>query len=146
MTDFSRSIEIAAPPARVYAVMIDVERWAEWTASIRSIERLDKGPFVVGSRAKVRQPKLLPALFEVTELEDGKGFTWITRSPGLWVAGGHWVVPAGRGSVATLSLKFRGVLGPLVATVMRSLNERYLGLEAEGLKRRSESAEGATHG
>ena len=38
----------------------------------------------------------------------------------------------------TLSIHFDGLLGPLWGWLTRRLNERYLGLEAAGLKRRSE--------
>jgi uncharacterized protein YndB with AHSA1/START domain len=138
MRDFSIAVDIEASPERVWAVMLDIERWAEWTASIRSIERLDGGPLAVGSRARIRQPNVLPAIWEVTALDAGKAFTWITRSPGVTATGRHFVEPAGQGSRATLSLDFGGPLGSIVGWLLRGLNERYLGLEAAGLKGRCE--------
>jgi uncharacterized protein YndB with AHSA1/START domain len=136
--DFSITVEIRASPARVWAVMRDIERWAEWTASVRSIHRLDPGPLAVGSRARIRQPRVFPAIWQVTDLEEGKSFSWITRSPGVVVTARHSVETIAGGSRATLSLQFGGALGPLVAWLLRGLNHRYLALEAAGLKRRSE--------
>jgi hypothetical protein len=45
---------------------------------------------------------------------------------------------AGQGSRATLAVEFKGLLGWLVARVMKNLNEEYVGMEAAGLKRRCE--------
>jgi hypothetical protein len=87
----------------------------------------------------VRQPKLLPARWQVTEVEEARGFTWIMRGPGTLVTARHDVEGAGDRSRVTLSLDFSGFLGPLVARVTRGLNERYLALEAQGLKKRAEA-------
>ena len=139
MTNFSISAEIHAPPERVWAVMSDVERWPEWTPTVTSIERLEPGPLAVGSRTLIRQPKLPPARWQLTELEEGAFFAWVTRSPGVRVTAFHRVEATGGGSRATLSLQFSGLLGPLVARMTRNLNERYLALEVKGLKERSEA-------
>lgn len=144
MTDFSIAIEIPAPTDRVWAVMSDVERWPEWTPTVTRIERLDQGPLVVGSRAHIRQPKLPPATWKVTELVPGHSFTWVTQSPGVLVIAHHRVESTVDGTRATLSLRFSGLLGPLVARMTRGLNERYLGLEANGLKARSLIASGSS--
>ena len=136
---FSISVDINAAPERVWAVMSDVERWPEWTASIRSVTRLDAGPFVVGARARVRQPKLLPADFVVTELDERKGFTWVTSSPGITATAKHLIEPIPRGTRATLSVEFEGIAASIVAWMTRDLNDRYLALEAAGLKRRAET-------
>ena len=140
MAHFDTAVEIHAPPDRVWSVMRDVERWPEWTPSVRAITRLEGGPFDVGSRARVRQPKLLPTVWRVTELEEGRGFTWVTRSAGVRVKARHYVEPTAQGTRATLSLDFSGPLAPLVARLTRGLTERYLALEARGLKQRSEGA------
>jgi hypothetical protein len=138
---YETSVEISAPPERVWAVMRDVERWHEWTATVRSIERLDSGaPLGVGNRVRVRQPRLPPAIWRVTDLIDGRGFTWVTSGAGVRVTARHSVEPSPGGTRARLSVEFSGPFGPLAGRLTRGLNERYLGIEAAGLKRRSEAA------
>jgi uncharacterized protein YndB with AHSA1/START domain len=141
MATYSITVEIDAPPDRVWAIMSDIERWPEWTSSVTSVERLDTGPLAVGSRARVRQPKLLPADFVVTDFDPGSAFTWVTRSAGVTATARHSVVPSGRGSRATLSVEFHGALGWLVGWAVGGLTNRYLALEAAGLKERSEIAD-----
>jgi uncharacterized membrane protein len=139
---FSISVDIGAPPDRVWAVVSDIERWPEWTPSVKSIQRLDSGPLAPGKRARVHQPRLLPATWVVTEMSRGHSFTWVTSSPGIRVTARHAVYAAAAGSRATLSLVFSGLLSPVVAWLTRSLNDRYLQLEAGGLKRRAEEGSG----
>ena len=37
MTHFSVTVDIPAPPDRVWAVIADVERWPEWTPTVTRI-------------------------------------------------------------------------------------------------------------
>ncbi|HEY4670529.1 MAG TPA: SRPBCC family protein [Gemmatimonadaceae bacterium] len=137
---FEIVIEIAAPPQRVWDVTTDIERWPDWTASVKSVRRIDSGKFRVGSRAKIKQPKFLPAIWEVTELKDGRSFTWVTQSPGLKATGRHRVEPISGGSRATLSVTYSGALSGIVTKLLGPTTERFLTLEANGLKKQSESA------
>lgn len=139
MTRFSIAIEIAAPRDRVWQVMSDVERWHEWTASIKSVKRLGGGAFAVGSRVLIRQPKLPPAFWKVVAIEPGKSFTWISVSPGFRAIGYHAVESIPRGSRAMLSIEFQGIFGGVFARLTKGITERYLDFEATGLKARSEN-------
>jgi carbon monoxide dehydrogenase subunit G len=139
MRTFETTIDIAAPPAQVWAVMSDVERWHEWTASITAVRRLDDGPMRVGSRAHVKQPKLAGAVFEVSSWQPERGFDWVTRSPGIAGLARHLVEPTTHGSRVTLSVTFSGPLSGLLALVFGGLTDRYIRMEAAGLKRRVES-------
>jgi len=56
----------------------------------------------------------------------------------MWVYGHHAVEPVSGGTRAILSLRFEGMLGGLLARTTAGINDRYLALEAAGLKRRSE--------
>jgi hypothetical protein len=139
MTDFHIEVEIQTAPEFVWEFMRDVERWPEWTPTVTSIRLLDRGPLTVGSRAIIRQPKLPPAKWRVIELDEPRrSFTWVSWGPGVSVIARHWVEACGGGSRATLSLRFSGVLAGLFAYVTRGLNDRYLALEAKGLKQRCE--------
>ena len=136
---FSISIDIHAPVDRVYEVMSQVDRWPEWTPSVTSIKRLDSGPFVVGSRAVIRQPMFPPALWTVTAIDGRRGFTWTSRAPGITVTAHHSITGYGNATTATLSLRYEGPLGGLLARMTRGITNRYLAMEAKGLKARSEN-------
>ncbi|HZS58867.1 MAG TPA: SRPBCC family protein [Gemmatimonadaceae bacterium] len=131
-------IDIRAASDRVLAILSDVERWPEWTSTMTSIRRLDAGPFRVGSRARVEQSKLKPAVWRVTELDDTH-FTWTTSGPGIRMTARHDIEPTKTGSRVTLSLEFSGLLAWLAVRVAGELAERYIAAEAAGLKKRSES-------
>ena len=137
---FEASIDITAPAEHVFAVYSDVERWPEWTKSVTSVERLDDGPLRVGSRARMRQPRLPVAVWEVTELVPDRSFIWVARRPGVVTTGGHVVTPLdGRDrALATASVEQAGLLGPLVGRLTRRLTNDYLDMEVRGLKARCE--------
>jgi uncharacterized membrane protein len=139
IVEYRISIDIAAPPDVVWPVMADGERWPEWTPSVRSVTRLDKGPLRVGSRALIRQPRFPPAVWKVTTLEPGRRFVWKSGLPGMWVYGDHSVEPIPTGTRATLRLTYDGALARLMGRLTRDITNRYLTMEATGLKKRSET-------
>lgn len=119
--------------------MSDIERWHEWTPTIRSVRRTNAGPFRIGARARVYQPKFPPADWIVTALDEGRAFTWESRAPGMKVVARHVVEPAADGSRVTLSIQYSGIFGELFGRLTGSINRRYIALEADGLKRRAEA-------
>jgi uncharacterized membrane protein len=135
-TDFRITVEIPAPPPLVWTVLADVEHWPEWTASISRVKPLSPGPLQVGSRVRIHQPKLPAAFWRVTELNPGKEFNWVSRAPGLRVTAWHTVEASANGSRVTLCVHYNGLLGGWLARWTGALNERYLMLEANGLKAR----------
>ena len=135
---FEDSAVIAAPPATVWEVYSDVEHWPDWTESVTSVELLDPAPLRVGSRARIRQPRLPVAEWTVTEIDPGRSFTWVARGPGVRSTGTHVVEPHADGARATAILDQGGPLGPVVGFLTRGITRRYLAMEAAGLKARAE--------
>ena len=138
MRTFTTAIDIAASTDRVWQVMSDTDRWHEWTPSVTSVKRLGDRPFVVGTRAMIRQPKFPPALWRVTEIDRGRSFSWVSTAPGLRVTGHHAVEPTATGSRAILSLRMEGLFAGVFGWLTGAITERYIRLEASGLKARSE--------
>ena len=139
MREFTTSIDIAAPPSRVWQVMSDIDHWHEWTPSVSRVSRLHDAPFAVGTRAMVRQPKFPPAIWKITSIEPGRSFTWVSVAPGFRAVGYHAVEGTPTGSRATLSLTMHGLFGGLFSWLTKGITERYIGYEAAGLKARSEN-------
>jgi hypothetical protein len=139
MPTYTQEVEIAASPAVVWPIMRDVERWHMWTASITSVEFLSPSTLTVGARARVVQPKLPPAIWQVTRLQANHGFAWESKSPGARMTGGHWIEPTAGGSRVVLSLDFAGPMGALIGRMFAGLTRRYLAMEAAGLKAKCEA-------
>ncbi len=129
---------IAAPAETAWRIVADVERWPEWTPTITSVERRGNGELGVGARLRIRQPKLAPATWTITEWRPGRGFTWVARSPLFRIVADHEVRTEARGSSVELRVRFEGFLGGLVGRIYGGITERYMNLEADGLRARSE--------
>jgi len=138
---FETSTDIDAALGDVWMVLTDVERWPQWTTSMTSVERLDEGPFAVGSRARVRQPRLPAAVWEVVDLEPEVSFSWTAKTAGITTTAEHRLTPRPGGGVGvTLSIRQTGRLSPLVALLTSRITRRYVHMEADGLQRRCESS------
>jgi uncharacterized protein YndB with AHSA1/START domain len=133
------SIEIDASAAVVWSVFVDVERWAEWTASIERILPLDGPDIEVGNRFEIKQPRMPNLVWEVTDVEPGVSWTWRQRSFGGTTFATHDVTDTGADrTLVRQRIDQRGPIGVAVGVLMRRLTRRYLELEALGLKGRSE--------
>ena len=106
----------------------------ELPPGLRLTGRLDELKF--GSRARVRQPRLPRAVWEVSEVVDGRSFTWEAKGPGMKTIARHEVVPDAGGSKLTLSIEQTGPMGAVAAVIWRRLTQRYIELEAESLDQR----------
>jgi uncharacterized membrane protein len=137
---FETTVEIDAPPDRVWATLIDVERWPEWTASVTKVERLGAGPLAPAAKTRVKQPRLSPLVWEVTDFDPLQGFTWRSASPGVTTVGSHRIRAAANDRVTvTLGIEQSGALAPVVGWFISKRTRRYVQMEAEGLKARCEA-------
>lgn len=132
------SVAIAAPAPTVWDVLTDIETWPQWTASTTRVRRLDGGPLRIGSRARLHQPRLLPAVWTVVDLTPTT-FTWTAHTPGAATVAYHDLSPHPDGSTTVrLAIDQTGALAPLLTPLLGALTRRYLHLEAQGLKHRAE--------
>jgi len=140
MRSYESSASIEAPRESVWRVLADVAAWPEWLPTVSKVEALDGRELRMGARFIVHQPKLRPATWIVSQLDELQGFTWVARSPGLEMMAEHSLSPrASTGTVVVLRFSFGGLLGGLVGRVYGRVTQSYLEQEAAALKRRAES-------
>jgi carbon monoxide dehydrogenase subunit G len=142
MPGLQHAVTVAAPPERVWEVLTEVERWPERIPTVDSVERLDDGPLRVGSRTRLQQPRLPEAVWTVTDVDEGRSFTWESRSRGVAISAGHVVEPHGTTTRLTLSVSLSGPLAPVGWLMTRGLTRRYVETEAASIKRVAEAGAG----
>ena len=139
MPGLQHTVTIAADPARIWSVLVDVERWPARIPTVDTVERLDPGPLAVGSRTRLSQPRLPTAVWTVTELTEGSSFTWESRSPGVTIVATHVVEPHPEGGRLTLALSLSGPLAGVGWLMTRKLTKQYVETEAASMKRAAET-------
>lgn len=135
MRTFSTTTLIAAPPERVWSVLVDVTRWPEWLPTVTEIESLDAHDLTMGGRYRLTQPKLRPAIWSVVSLDPQRAFSWESRSTGVRALASHVLEAApGNSTRVTLQIEFTGPLSALVGWLAGRLTSEYLLREAASLK------------
>ena len=141
MNEFKNVSTIDRPPEAVWPVMSGVMRWPSWTPTVLSVEALAEDDPAVGRSYRVCQPKLMPAVWTITEWKSGESFTWVSKSLGLTATGEHRVESDGKGgSTVTLRVVFEGFLAPVIALLAGPLTRHYVEIEAQSLKEAVEAA------
>jgi len=136
-----RSITIEAPAATVWSIFSDVERWPDMTPSVERLTALDGAELAVGRRYRIEQPRFPKLVWEVTEVEPGRSWTWVQRSPGGTTCAVHEVIAQGPDrTLVRQRIDQRGPIGAVVGFLTRKLTPRYMDQEAEGLKAMAEAA------
>ena len=138
---FEKTIEIDAPPQRVWDVLSDLEAWPRRIETVDEVELLTPAPITAGSRVRLKQPKLPEGTWDVTIWDAPSYFEWTQRTGGITSVAGHRVEAMAEGRARlTLTLDMRGFLIPVMLLFYRGLTNRYMSLEGEGMKRAAETA------
>jgi uncharacterized membrane protein len=138
---FETSIDIDAPQQRVWDVLSDIEGWPQRVETVETVELLTPAPLARGSRVRLKQPKLPEGTWDVTVWDAPAYFEWTQKTGGTTSVAGHRVDALGDGRARlTLTLDMRGLLIPIIGLFYKDLTNRYMRLEAEGMKRAAETA------
>lgn len=134
------TVPIDAPAVVAWQLLADLERWPTWTESMTSVEPAGGGPLAPGLLVTVKQPKLRAVVMEVTEVDPGRSFTWVSRSPGIVTTAVHDVAETGPSTCElTLTFEMVGPLGSVTGVLFGGLIRRYVQMEADGLASAAES-------
>ena len=138
---FEKTIDIDAPQQRVWDVLSDLEAWPQRIETVEVVELMTPPPVSRGSRVRLKQPKLPEGTWDITVWDAPSYFEWTQKTGGVTSVAGHRVDALGDGRARLiLTLDMRGLLIPVIGLFYRDLTNRYMNLEAEGLKRAAESS------
>jgi uncharacterized membrane protein len=137
---FEESIEIEAPRHRVWEVLSDLEAWPDHIETVEVVEMLTPGPPAVGSKVRLRQPKLPEGTWDITVWDPPSFFEFRQKSGGVGTTAGHRVEElADDRSRLTLILEMKGGITPIVGLFFKELTQSYMNTEARGIKKEAES-------
>ena len=138
---FEKTIDIDAPQQRVWDVLSDLAAWPQRIETVEVVELMTPPPITRGTRVRLKQPKLPEGTWDITVWDAPSYFEWTQKTGGVTSVAGHRVDALGDGRARlTLTLDMRGLLIPVIGLFYRDLTNRYMNLEAEGLKRAAESS------
>jgi carbon monoxide dehydrogenase subunit G len=138
---FEHSADVDAPQQRVWDVLTDFASWPQRIETVDEAELITPAPAGVGSRVRLKQPKLGEETWEVTVWDAPAFFEFRQTSSGVTTVAGHRVEAVDEHrSRLTLTLDMRGLLVPVFGRIYRDLTNDYMTREAQGIKRAAESA------
>ncbi|TMG65750.1 MAG: hypothetical protein E6H82_09840 [Chloroflexi bacterium] len=133
------SLETTAPPATVWRVWSDVNRWPEWNPDMKE-SRLD-GPLKLGATGMINTKSGGKHDVVVTHFQDGRSFELeSTALPGTKMAIRATIAPSGAGTRISQGFEPRGLLAPLLGPMMSGQILKTFNAVLDGLKRKVETA------
>lgn len=144
MIDIGTTIEIDAPRARVWSILVDLERYPEWNPFTPCVEASLKigEPVILHVQMKpgqktMRQPEVMTSYVEGQEL--GWGTTMMHRAL-LHANRTQKLIDLGSGRTRYESVdRFQGAMVPLVMALYGKHVQRGFDETAAALKRRAEA-------
>ncbi len=118
----------------VWRTLIDVEHWRDWTPTVTEITPLGGARMQPGARYRVVQPKLRPAIYQVSEYVADQRFTWEQHVAGGALVADHRIRPSDGGTEVELSFASRGLLATVIASLFSKIIAQYVATEAQSLK------------
>jgi DNA-binding MarR family transcriptional regulator len=142
---FETTAEIDARQDTVWSTLADVDRWPEWNESIQEVTWLGDTKLAEGGRVRLKQPGLPAVVWLVSDVRPGTGFSWRSTSPGLTTFATHSITPTSDDHILlALGIHQSGLLAPVLGLLFGRRTRRYVQMEADGLKRRSETTSGGS--
>lgn len=139
------TIEIAAPQLLVWEVTTEMPSWPLWTPTMTSVEPLKPGGVQVGSRYRVKQPRMPASVWTVTVLDSPQRLVWETQRWGVRLVATHEVSAFDGRTRSYLAIDLDGVVGQVIWPIFQRIAPKFLVQENQGLKAYCESrAAGST--
>ena len=143
MKTMSATTQIDAPPATVWAILTDLDRYPEWNPLFREAS----GQLAVGDRITLRSVhpvngRLMTVKPKITVAEPDTELRWVSSLPGI-ISGEHHftLIPVGGGTRLEQSETVRGLLTMTPGQTFAKTEAAFRELN-EALKQRAEASRG----
>jgi len=126
---------------RVWAVLSDVDNWPRVLPTFDSVSRVGgdaRGG--VGARFEVKQPGLAKAVYEITEWQSGRSFTWVSAASGVRTTASHRLEAEANGTRLILTVVWSGPLAWLARLLFGRKSSKMVQQEADIFVRLAEDA------
>jgi hypothetical protein len=144
--EMSATIEIAAPPQAVWAVLVDLSRYPDWNPVFREAA----GEIATGKRIRLRSVhpangRMMTVKPKIVSADPGTELRWASSLPGI-ISGEHSfrLTAADGGTRLVQSESFRGLLVPFSGKVLDRVQASFRSLN-EAIKKRAEAAHEEGH-
>jgi hypothetical protein len=139
--DYEQTVRVQADASRTWQALAAVTTYPQWTKSMTAVTDLDGPSLLTGNRFRIVQPGMPALVWRVSEVHEGASFRWEAHSPGVHTVASHELTrdPDG-GTVLTLRVRQTGPLAGLIRLLTGVRTQRYMALEAAGLKAAAEAA------
>lgn len=135
MTIFEASCHVPSTPEQVWHCLSRVAAWPDWLPTVQEVLVLDGENLRVGHRFRLRQPRLRPTIWTVSEVLPWRSFSWQSRAIGVTVTAGHHIEPLTDQSCRVrLRVAFRGPMARPAGWLAGTLTQDYLAQEAKALR------------
>jgi hypothetical protein len=145
--EMSATIEIAAPPQAVWAVLVDLSRYPDWNPLFREAT----GEIATGKRIRLRSVhpangRMMTVNAKIVSADPGTELRWASSLPGI-ISGEHSfrLTAADGGTRLVQSETFRGLLVPFSGKVLARAQASFGSLN-EAIKKRAEANREESHG
>lgn len=135
------SIDIAAPPERVFALWADPSAWPRWDPDIE--EASLEGAFAAGSAGSIKPRGAPRTRIVLREVKPPAAFTAVSRLPLCRMVFEHALAPVAGGCRVTHAVRFEGALAPLFRRLLGATLRRGLPGTMAGLKAAAEATSAA---
>jgi carbon monoxide dehydrogenase subunit G len=137
---FESSIDINAPVEKVWVLIDKLEEWPQWMPSIKKIERVSKGPLIVGSQLSVTAEVsrlTVTLLMTITEFVPERTVVMQGKTLGTNVTRFYTLEPVNGKTKVTIGGEASGVLAGLAhkggqeisAEIAQAVKKKVEGLE-----------------
>jgi carbon monoxide dehydrogenase subunit G len=122
---FSSSVEIDAPPEKVWALVNEFEEWPQWIPSIKKIEKLSEGALGEGSKICVTAKSTITVklLMTITEFVPRQHAVMQGKVLGTEMTRYYTIDPMNGGTRLTAGGEVSGLLAYLVRLGGQALSE-----------------------